>query len=346
MNARTDTRIAVVGAGLIGRKHIDIVNKVATLDAIVDPVPATGTLAAEHGVPWYRDIAACLEAQRPDGIIVASPNGLHLDHATACIEAGIPALIEKPLSDNASDALRIVELSEQAGVPLLVGHHRRHSPLVKTAKAAIESGRLGRIAVVHAQFWLHKPDDYYNMTWRTQKGGGPIYINLIHDIDLLRHFCGEIESVQAMETSAIRDFEVEDTAAVTLKFANGTLGTVSISDTVAAPWSWELTAAENPVYPFTGMACYMLGGTHGSLSVPDLRLWQHPGARSWWEPIEDTRLAADPLDPIDEQCRHFIDVIAGRAEPLVSAREGMRNTMVLDAIKQAALHGGTQKIGD
>ena len=346
MNARTDTRIAVIGAGLIGRKHIDIVSKVATLDAIVDPVPATEALAAEHGVPWYRDIAACLETHRPDGIIVASPNGLHLNHATACIEAGIPALIEKPLSDNASDALRIVELSEQAGVPLLVGHHRRHSPLVKTAKAAIESGRLGRIAVVQAQFWLHKPADYYDATWRRQKGGGPVYINLIHDIDLLRHFCGEIESVQAMETSAIRGFDVEDTAAVTLKFANGALGTVSISDTVSAPWSWELTAAENPAYPFTGMACYMLGGTHGSLSVPDLRLWHHPGVRSWWQPIEDTRLEADPLDPIDEQCRHFVEVIAGRAKPLVSAREGMRNIMVLDAIKQAALHGGTQKIGD
>ena len=78
--------------------------------------------------------------------------------------------------------------------------------------------------------------------------------------------------------------------------------------------------------------------------MPDLRLWRHPDVRSWWEPIEDTRLDAEPRDPIEEQCRHFIEVIAGRPEPLVSAREGMQNIRVLDAIKQAALHGSMETV--
>lgn len=345
MSERSDKRIAVVGAGLIGHKHIQIVRDLAVLDAIIDPAPASRQTALENDTPWFADLEDYLSDHRPDGVIVASPNGLHLTHGTACLRAGIPALIEKPLADDAANAAILADLSRERGVSVLVGHHRRHSPLVKAAKAAIDAGRLGRLATVSAQFWLVKPDDYYDAAWRRQAGGGPTLINLIHDIDLLRHFCGEIVHVQATESNAIRGFEVEDTSAVILGFEGGALGTVSISDTVAAPWSWELTAGENPAYPQTPMACYMLGGTQGSLSIPDLRLWHHPGQNSWWAPIDDERLEATPLDPVEEQFRHFLDVIAGRAAPLVSADEGLANMAVLDAIKRAAKSGAREAVG-
>ena len=335
----------MVGAGLIGRKHIQIVRDLAVLDAVIDPVSAARQTAEENDTGWFEDLDEYLGENRPDGVIVASPNGLHLTHGTSCLNAGIPTLIEKPLADDAQNAAVLAALSRDRDVPVLVGHHRRHSPLVKAAKAAVESGRLGRIATVSAQFWLVKPDDYYDAVWRREIGGGPTLINLIHDIDLLRHFCGEIVHVQATESNAIRGFEVEDTSAVILGFEGGALGTVSISDTVAAPWSWELTAGENPVYPKTPMACYMLGGTEGSLSVPDLKLWHHPGQNSWWAPIENTQLEATPLDPVEEQFRHFLDVIAGDASPLVSADEGLANMAVLDAIKRAAKSGQRESVG-
>ncbi|WP_420862668.1 Gfo/Idh/MocA family protein [Algirhabdus cladophorae] len=337
-------RIAVIGAGLIGRKHVDVVRQFAQLHAIIDPAPATKDLAAQHGALWFETLEAYLAQHSPDGAIVASPNTLHLPQGRACLEAGIPVLIEKPLAESAPNAQALTTLSERLGIAVLVGHHRRHSPLVKKAKSLIDKGTLGRIATVTAQFWLYKPQDYYDATWRTKEGGGPIFINLIHDIDLLRHFCGDITAVQAMENNAVRGFEVEDTAALLLRFKNGALGTVSISDTVAAPWSWELTAGENPAYPKTSQAAYRIGGTDGSLSVPDLQLWQHPDVKSWWAPIENTAHPADPLDPVVEQFKHFMDVIAGRAQPLVPASEGAKNLAVLDAIKQAARHGGTQQV--
>ncbi len=140
----------------------------------------------------------------------------------------------------------------------------------------------------------------------------------------------------------MRGFDVEDTSAVILQFETGVLGTVSISDTVAAPWSWELTAGENPAYPKTDMSCYMLGGTHASLSVPDLNLWAHTGKRSWWEPIAAEQLPFEPADPVRAQFLHFLDIIENGAEPLVSASEGMKTLQVLDAIKAAARHGGTE----
>lgn len=345
MNDTSDKKIAVVGAGLIGRKHIDVVNKHAELCAIIDPDRNAEILAEGFGATWFGDLDEYLKNQKPDGAIIASPNALHLSHGTSCLQAGVPALIEKPLADTQSSAKALVQLSEKTAIPVLVGHHRRHSPLVKAAKAAIDGGRLGRIATVNAQFWLYKPDDYFNTTWRTQAGGGPIYINLIHDIDLLRHFCGEIISVQAIESSAIRHHCVEDTAAVLLEFDSGILGTVSISDSVVAPWSWELTAGENPAYPKTPMACYTIGGTQASLSIPDLNLWEHTGEKSWWAPIESKRLNYSAADPVEMQFKHFLKMINGEVPPLVSAREGMKNIEVLDAIKQAARDGQKCWIG-
>ncbi|MEP3279922.1 MAG: Gfo/Idh/MocA family oxidoreductase [Stappiaceae bacterium] len=340
------TKIAVVGAGLIGRKHIDVVRKYAVLDAIVDPSPAAEALAASLGVSWFAEVEDYLVTGRPDGAIVATPNRLHWPHGGRFIATGIPVLVEKPLAESTSSAEKLVSLSRKANVPVLVGHHRRHSPLVKAAKAAIDAGDLGRLATVNAQFWLYKPQDYFDVEWRRKDGAGPTFINLIHDIDLLRHFCGDIVSVQAMESRAIRSFEVEDTCAAVLEFENGALGTVTISDTVVAPWSWELTAGENPAYPKTDMACYMFGGTRGSLSIPDLRHWKNPGKQSWWEPIEATNLTFEAADPVEEQFKHFLDVIRNDATPLVSAQEGMKNLQVLEALKNATLHGATQSVGE
>jgi len=195
-------------------------------------------------------------------------------------------------------------------------------------------------------FWLNKPADYFDAVWRTKEGGGPTYINMIHDIDLLQHFCGPIARVQAREANTARGFEVEDTSAVILEFASGALGTVSICDTASAPWSWELTSGENPIYPKTDQTCYTFGGTLGSLSVPDLRVWSHEGEQSWWSPIKASLIDVTPQDPILGQFQHFLDVIAGKATPLVTAMEGLRNIEVLDAIKRAAARGDIQTVGN
>lgn len=345
MSGPSDIKIAVVGAGLIGRKHVDVVAEHAVLDAIIDPNPATEALAGEKGAGWYPDLETYLSDHRPDGAIIATPNRLHLPNGIACLDASVPILMEKPLADAAAEGQQLVARAQKTGVPVLVGHHRRHSPLVKAAKAVVESGQLGRVITVNAMFWLNKPANYFDVEWRSKEGGGPTYINMIHDIDLLQHFCGPIVSVQAREANTARGFEVEDTSAVILEFSSGALGTVSICDTASAPWSWELTSGENPIYPKTDQTCYTFGGTLGSLSVPDLRVWSHKGEQSWWSPIKADLIKVTPEDPILGQFQHFLDVIAGKATPLVTAADGLRNIEVLDAIKRAASRGDIQSIG-
>lgn len=337
-------RLAVAGAGLIGRKHVELVSDRAELVAIIDPDPAAKQISDEKRAVWYREIAPCLAEQSLDGVIIATPNSLHVPMAMACLETGIPVLVEKPVAAESSQAQDLVDASARTGVPVLVGHHRRHSAIARKVRAVIDAGTLGRIVSITGRFLLYKPDEYFDATWRTQKGGGPVFINLIHDIDLIRYFCGDVRSVQAMESRSIRGFEVEDGAAILLGMESGALGTVCVSDTAVAPWSWEFTAGENPAYPNVPTSCYEICGTHGSLSVPDMMLWQHPGKRGWWEPIEGTRLDTDVIDPLVAQLDHFFAVIRREAAPLVSAYEGFRTLQVVEAIKAAADSGTAQEL--
>ena len=338
--------IALVGAGMIGRRHAEHVaaSADARLVAIVDPFPEAAKVAERHGVPHFASIADLLAKTRPDGMIIATPNQMHVAHGLEAVAAGIPALIEKPIADDPAEGLRLVEAAERASVPLAVGHHRRHNPKIATAKAIVQSGRLGRIATVHASFWIRKPDAYFDVAWRRMPGGGPVLLNLIHDVDLLRHFCGDVTEVRALASNAIRGNPVEDCCVALLRFASGALGTVTVSDAVVAPWSWEMTAAENPAYPVSGEAAFQIGGTLGSLAVPTLDVWSYDGTPGWMNPIAVRREVAPVLDPLALQVAQFCRVIRGEEKPLVSAREGLKTLVLVAAILKAAAGGNAVRI--
>ncbi len=336
-----------MGAGLIGRRHIEhiLAEDCSALVAIIDPASEARALAEQLGVPWYPDFAAMSAVERPDGIIVATPNRMHLEHGLEVIAAGLPVLIEKPITDDVADGERLVEAAERAGVALMVGHHRRHNPLIHAAREAIASGKIGKIVAVHGTCWMSKPDSYFDAPWRREKGAGPILVNLIHDIDLLRHLCGEIRSVQAMESNALRGNAVEETAVMLLQFESGALGTMTVSDSIAAPWSWEFTSGENAAYTHTPETCYMIGGTRGSLTVPYLDLWQHPGEPDWFTPLARVRLPVAGKDPLGLQVRNLCEVIRGTALPVVTGQEGLNTLRVIAAVKQAAATGGRIDVG-
>lgn len=342
----TPVRIALVGAGAIGRRHAEHIAAESTVrfHAIVDPSPAARDIAASYGVPHFESIAVLLAASRPDAMVIATPNQLHVAHGMEAIAAGIPALVEKPIADSVEAGRALVEAAETAGVPLLVGHHRRHNPLIRKAKSIIEAGKLGRIVSVHGFFWLMKPDDYFDVPWRRQPGAGPVLMNMIHDVDLLRHLCGEVVEVSAYQSRAIRNHPIDETTVVILRFENGALGTLNHSDTIVAPWSWEQTTGEDRQFPQSDQTCYHIGGTHGSLSVPRLELWTNAAKKSWLEPFEVERHIATRQDPLRLQIVQLGKVVRGEEPPLVTGREGLKTLEVIGAIQRAAATGAPVRL--
>ncbi len=170
---------------------------------------------------------------------------------------------------------------------------------------------------------------------------------MIHEVHNLRMLCGEIVAVQAIASSAVRGFAVEDTAAISLQFANGALGSFMLSDTAACARSWEQTARENKSYAsYDDEDCYVIAGTDGSLSVPTMRLktYPRPEERSWSKPFRLGKVELAREDPIARQMEHFGAVVRGEAEPLVSATDGLANLRVTEAIARAAATGAAVRI--
>jgi predicted dehydrogenase len=340
-----EARVAVAGAGYIGRAHMAAAraSPTCTLAAVVDPALAAARVAAEAGVPLYGSLDELIGKDRPDGVILATPNRLHVPQALRCIEAGLPCLLEKPIAPTVAEGERLVMAAESAGARVLIGHHRAHSPIMAKAKEVVASGVLGRLVAVMGSATFFKPDHYFaEGPWRREIGGGPILINMIHEVHNLRMLCGEIIAVQAFASHVVRGFPVEDTVAINLRFASGALGSFMLSDTAACPRSWEQTSQENKAYPsYDDEDCYVIAGTNGSLSVPTMRLKAYPRAedRSWWKPFDVGAVDLVRDDPIRCQLEHFGAVIRGEAAPLVSARDGLANLRVTEAIAEAARTG-------
>ena len=344
-------RIAVAGAGMIGRKHVELIqaNRSCTLAAIVDPAPGAATVATQAGVPLCATLRELLAGTRIDGVILATPNALHVPQALECIEAGVPALIEKPVAHTVEAGVRLRDAAERVGARLLVGHHRRHSAIMARACEVVASGALGPLVAVMGSAMFYKPDDYFDEApWRREPGGGPVLINMIHEIGNLRALCGEIVAVQALSSNARRGFSVEDTVAIGLRFASGALGTFLLSDSAASPRSWEQTSRENRTYAsYPDEDCYHVAGTNGSLGIPTMRLRSYARAedRSWWKPFDTRVLAVEDVDPLARQLEHFCAVIRGEATPLVTVRDGLQNLYITEAIVEAAHADGTIATG-
>lgn len=340
-------RIAVAGAGYIGQAHIGVLQNSATcrLSAVIDPSPAAAALAAQAGVPLYGSLSELFAKDRPDGVVLATPNQWHVPQALACIEANLPVLLEKPIAPTVAEGEQLVRAVERSGARVLIGHHRAHSPIMAKARDVVSSGQLGRLVAVVGSATFYKPDRYYaDAPWRREPGGGPILLNMIHEVHNLRMLCGDIVAVQAFTSHATRGFAVEDTVAINLRFANGALGTFMLSDTAASARSWEQTSQENKVYPsYDDEDCYVISGTNGSLSVPTMRLktYPRPEDRSWWKPFEVGTVGMVRDDPLKHQIEHFGAVVRGEVEPLVSALDGLLNLRVTEAIVEAARTGRT-----
>ena len=335
-------RLAVIGAGRIGARHAQLAaaEPACELVAIADPDPAAAALAAEVGTVHYARLDELLDTVRPDGAIIAVPTGLHAEVGIACAARGVHMLMEKPITDSLAAGRRLVAAAEAAEVRLAVSHQRRFDPAVQGARDIVQGGGIGALLAVSVTWAVRKPEAYFDLEWRRRLGGGPVLINLIHDIDCLRTICGGIERVYAETGRVGRGLEVEDTAAIVLRLAGGALCTIAASDATPSPWSWEAATGENLSVAVTGEDCYRFFGSKGALEFPSLTLWRYGEAHGDWETAlqRNTRPAAE-RDALADQLRQLCRVIAEGEAPMVDGREGLATLAATVAILDSAERG-------
>jgi predicted dehydrogenase len=334
--------IGVIGAGLIGRKHLRKIGEHRDYDLVgIADVNVDAVTAEYPKTRVFADYRKLLDEARPQAVIIASPNQLHAETGIECARRGVHILIEKPVTDTIETAATLIAEVRKGGIKSLVGHHRRHHLQVKTLKAVLGEGRIGDVVGVSAIWATHKLAEYFKVApWRAEAGGGPILINLIHEIDFLRFTIGEIAAVEAVASNRQRGFAVEDTAAALIEFDNGALGTFFVSDSAVSPWTTEQGVGESPEFPFSGESNYRFMGRRGALEFPSLVQWtQANNAQDWNQPIQAQRIHAPTIDPYVAQLDHFRDVIRGTAPSLQPVEDGARSLMATLAIAEAAATG-------
>ena len=342
MNSPTSpVRVGIIGAG-IGRQHLRGYLSVpgARVTAICDlDTTLAAQLAEENSLEAqiFSDFTALLEADCVDAVSVCVPNFLHASVASACLEAGIHVLCEKPLALNALEAQSIAEAARKSGKICMVGQVLRFRDDVLALKAEIESGKVGEIYYARAMARRTKGIPKWGGWFTQQKlaGGGPLIDTGVHILDLAWWLSSCPRPIAASGVAydkfgprklglgaggaANEDgvFDVEDLAAGMVRFENG----LSIHFEAA----WAIHAERDERF------CH-LHGTQGAI------LWDDAPK------IIDQNGAVTPLssgggDAWTREMAHFIGCIQNGTAPDPDAAQGVVMMQMLDALYQSAREG-------
>ncbi|HVL23133.1 MAG TPA: Gfo/Idh/MocA family oxidoreductase [Thermomicrobiales bacterium] len=310
-------RVGVIGLGSIGRTHINAwkANGITPV-AFADAVPAAlEKVQAEHGGETFDDGVKLIQSGLIDIVSICTPPLFHKDLAIAATEAGVAVICEKPLARTLADAEAITEAVERSGILFTVGFCHRFQPEIEKLKAMIDGGELGTIMTFRNRFAGLKADAH--TTWFGNPaiaGGGVLADTNVHSIDLFRFLIGEPEGIHAFlstrETEHGPKLEVDDTAVLTVKTADGTLGIIE-SSWRTPPGEWTVT-----VY-----------GTQGTAVVDykDTTL-RVQGTDGEWRQVE-----VEDGSRFDREFAHFLACWRGEAQPRVTVRDGLAANRILDA---------------
>lgn len=225
-------RVGLLGLGDAARHHARALGALAAAGEITWAAACgrdreKARAFAPDGVEAFGDLEAMLDRAQLDALVIATPDGLHVEHALAAIGRGLSVLVEKPLALDVEGARRVVEAAESAGRALAVGYHLRHHPAHRIVHA--ERGALiGDLRRIEARWaWPDPAAD----GWRA-RGVGARFWSLAalgtHLVDLAVWLAGEAE-VERVIADVRRRGAVDAAADVTLRFASGVIAQIAVS---------------------------------------------------------------------------------------------------------------------
>ena len=331
-------RLCVIGLGMMGKIHVDKASQINECEivAICDIDPSTKGYSEKLGIKSYHNHIDMLDNERLDGVIISLSNDLHETMGIDCAQRGLDILMEKPIASSVKAAKKLIASVNKNNVRMLVAHQRRFNSKINAAREMIHAGDLGEMVAISILGCMYKPDKYFlDGPWRKKKiSGGPVLINMIHEIDVLRYTYGEVERVYAEVNNKIRKFEVEDSVSVAIRFRDGTLATIIMSDTVPSLWGYDYNMGEIPIFYKTKGEAYTFMGTKASLAVPGMKKVYYPDASKvgWQHPLN---IKVKVEDPYIQQLKHFCNVVRGKKEPRTSGEDAPKTLEVTMAILES-----------
>lgn len=318
-----EVRIALIGCGGMGRAEaqrlagIPGARLVACCDVAAEAAERAGR---ELGVAAHTDAGAVLASPEVDGVIVATPNGLHTELVCAALQAGKHVFCEKPMAFTVAECDRMAAEAERAGRRLMVGHVLRLMPVFQRVIDIVDAGSIGRpvSAEITRIGWLGDPSARYRL--RRDLCGGLLYDITVHEIDFMHRLCGATERVYAlMDRFTQTAIDYEDTVHLLLRHRDGAQSHI-------------FAALSAVLGRHRGTVIGDAGTLHFDLQQSEIEYRPNAG-----EAVRERVSGGE--DGYVRELRSFVEWVQTGAEPLLTWREGRAAIAVAEAAYRSAAEG-------
>jgi UDP-N-acetylglucosamine 3-dehydrogenase len=325
-------RAGLVGLGQMGRHHARLLRSLDGVDFLAAVDPGGDPHGALLGEPVLAEVADLI-ALKPDYVVVACPTGLHEEVALALAEAGIAALIEKPLAHDTPAALRVVEAFESRGLVGAVGHIERYNPSLQSMRTRLEAGDLGDLFQVATRRQGPFPNRIADV--------GVVKDLATHDLDLTGWVTGAQYKSVAARTAHRSGRPHEDLVTVLGELDSGVIANHLVN--------W-LSPLKERVSIVTGeRGCFV-----ADTLTADLTFFANGSTPTEWDAVsvfrgvsegDITRYAIPKREPLAVEHETFRDAVEGKSDAgIVTLRQGLRAVLVAEAVLESARTGETLSI--
>ncbi|PRY29271.1 putative dehydrogenase [Spirosoma oryzae] len=348
-------RIAIIGPGKVAHLHAKGVLQTPDTELVAvygRNADKASDFAQVYGIPSYTDIAEMVSREQVDLCLVCTPHPAHREPTVAALNAGAHVLVEKPLASSLEDCDAMIEAAQRNDRQLGVISQRRFYAPCQRIRQAIDAGDLGKPALGVVQMYGWRDEAYYRSDpWRGSwagEGGGVLVNQAPHQLDLLLWYMGEVESVYGIWQNINHPYiEVDDTAVAIVRFKNGTLGNIIVSNSQQPGLYGKVhihgSSGASVGVQTDGGAMFIAG--RSSIAEPPVNdLWTIPGQEKRLAEFinEDT----DFFNQIDAtsyffglQIADFRDAIRDGRPPLVTGEDGRRVVALFQAIYESTRTG-------
>lgn len=325
-------RIALVGIGKIGQRHLHIWSQlkgVEVVGVVVRNEEKGKEFEKQHGVKAYRSIADLLQQEVVDAFDICTPPDTHLSLIQEVAEAGKHVMVSKPLAVTSKEAKEIVEICQHHQVQLLVGHTLKFFPEYENAKGQIENGAIGRPGVIRMSRGVPYPTRNHDWYTNEEKSGG-LFLDLgVHEFEWIVSTFGAAERVMARHIKKVENVKTPiEYGLVMIRLVDGTVVHVELS--------WAETKYR---------ASFELAGNQGMISYDHDEA--NPVKFDIHHDIDEVDLPKSMLreDPYVRQIKHFVDCLTGKADSILSTSNAVAAIQIAEAARKSAREGQPVYIG-
>ena len=341
-------RTAVVGCGKVGHLHAKALSRLSesVFVAVCDTdLQRAQQFAAEYKVKAYRDVEDMMASSGVEALTVCTPHPLHAEPAVKAANAGVHVLIEKPLASSLQDCDAILNAAKRSGVRIGTTSQRRFYAPCQRIKRAIEEGKLGRPILGSVAMYGWRDQAYYKSdpwrgSWKAE-GGGVLVNQAPHQLDLLQWYMGPIDELFGYWDNLNHPYiEVEDTAIAVLRFKNGALGNIVVSNSQnPALYGRVYVHGSNgaSVGVQTDGGNMFIAGMSSITEPPINDLWTVPGEqellKKWQKEDSEFFLSINPMEYYHQlQISEFLTAVIKSHDPLITGEEGRKTVEIFTAL--------------